>query len=76
MFPSVGGDFDKEDDMNPNSPLLDLFVNTNGIGAIKAITPFTRQKFDTIWDDISVDFCAEFRNTRGRQSTKRLKDTF
>ena len=38
------------------------------------MTPFTRLKFERLWDTIHVPFLTEYRNGRGRQPSTKPKD--
>ena len=71
LFPTVDGDWDDGDSA---SPIMDLFINESGPGAIKAMTPLTRLEFERLWDIVSVPFGSEFRNGRGRQPSTKPKD--
>ena len=71
LFPTADGDWD---DGDSGSPIMDIFINESGPGAIKAMTPLTRLEFERLWDIVSVPFCSEFRNGRGRQPSTKPKD--
>ena len=71
LFPHIN---EEEEDEDSASPLIDLFVNDSGAGVFKALTPFTRNEFEGVWDDISLDFCSEYSNGRGRQPSTKPKD--
>ena len=63
LYPHLNEEEEEEDSA---SPLIDLFVNDSGAGVFKALTLFTRKEFKGVWDDISLDFCSEYSNGRGR----------
>ena len=71
LYPAVEGDCDDGDSA---SPIMDLFINESGPGAIKAMSPLTRLEFERLWDVVSVPFVSEFRNGRGRQPSTKPKD--
>lgn len=71
LYPAVEGDCDDGDSA---SPIMELFINESGPGAIKAMTPLTRLEFERLWDIVSVPFVSEFRNGRGRQPSTKPKD--
>ena len=54
---------DEDSDEDSDSPLLDMFVVESGDPVYKAMTPFTKNEFEQVWDDISVEYQAEYQNT-------------
>ena len=50
------GDFSDEEEDSP-CPLMDMFIQEmNGRSVVKTMTPFTSQMFDSLWDQVGVDF--------------------
>ena len=58
------------------SPLVDLFVNENGLRVIKAFTPLSRDEFDAIWDRIGVQVITDWRTGRGSRCKRMPNNDF
>ena len=68
------GDFSDEEEDSPCS-LMDMFIqDMNGRSVVKTMTPFTSQMFDSLWDQVGVDFTVGMENCKGPGSKTTPKD--
>ena len=62
--------------MDTVSPVLDEFVSYGGNWIYKAMCPFTKQEFESVWDMTHVDFSSAWSSERDPQSKTKPNDTF
>ena len=69
-------DSEGDNEVDTVSPVLDEFVSHGGNRIYKAMSPFTKQEFESLWDMIHVDFSSAWSGGRGPQSKTKPKDAF
>ena len=65
-----------DEDVDSLSPLVNVFVNENGIRVFKAFTPLSIDEFDVVWDRIGVQVITDQSTGRGPRCKTTTKDAF
>ncbi|ETP53417.1 hypothetical protein F442_01677 [Phytophthora nicotianae P10297] len=64
------------DDESTDTPLMDPFRELGGLSAIKDMTNFSLQKFNTLWLSLREHVLAYYNVGRGKRSDVKPKDAF
>mmetsp|Transcript_21916 Transcript_21916/g.47396 ORF Transcript_21916/g.47396 Transcript_21916/m.47396 type:complete len:458 (+) Transcript_21916:321-1694(+) len=71
------GNVESEDDAADSaSPIIDQFVEDNGLAAYRAMTPFNRAEYDRLWGIVGPAVFSEFMKGKGPKCKNTPKDIF